>query len=210
MAVNATSPRLDPCTVTDADPVPALFSRCITLIDPKSTENACDMLPDRSPDVTVTRLVPPDPCPVRHLTDVSDSHSVPSHPVCPECAMAVNATSPRLDPCTVTDADPVPALFSRRITLIDPKSTENVCDRLPDRSPTVNTDRRVPRAPWLTMHLTDVSDSHSVASHPVCPSRTVAVNATSPSPAPCTVTDVEPVPALLARRTTLMLPTSTE
>jgi hypothetical protein len=39
--------------------------------------------------------------------------------------MAVNATSPRLDPCTVTDAEPVAALFSRRIMLIDPRSTEN-------------------------------------------------------------------------------------
>ena len=44
-----------------------------------------------------------------HLTDVSDSHSVPSQPVCPSLAIAVYATSPRLAPCTVTDADPVPA-----------------------------------------------------------------------------------------------------
>jgi hypothetical protein len=29
----------------------------------------------------------------------------------------------------------------------------------------------VPRAPCVTRHLTDVSDRHSVASHPVCPSR---------------------------------------
>jgi len=46
--------------------------------------------------------------------------------------MAVNATSPRLDPCTVTEDDPIPALFSRRITLNDFKSIENACDRLPD------------------------------------------------------------------------------
>jgi len=141
MAVNATSPRLDPCTVTDAEPVPALFSRRITLIDPESTEEACDMLPDRSPAVTVTRRVPPAPCPVRHRIDVSDSHSVASHPVCPDRTMAVNATSPRPDPCTVTETVPMPALFSRRITLIDPKSTENACDRLPDRSSAVNTTR---------------------------------------------------------------------
>jgi len=133
MAVYSTSPRFSPCTVTEADPVPALFSRRVTLIDPRSTENACDMLPDRCPVVTVTRRVPAAPCPVKHLTDVSDSHSVPSHPVCPDRIMAVNATSPRLDPCTVTEADPVPALFSRRITLIDDTSIEKTCDMLPDR-----------------------------------------------------------------------------
>jgi len=138
MAVNATSLRLDPCTVNEADPVPALFSRRITLNNPKSIENACDMLPDRSPEVNNIRRLAPAPCPVRHRMDVSDSHSVPSHPVCPDRTMAVNATSPRLDPCTVTAADPVPALFSRRITLSKTKTPEKACDRVPDRSPTVS------------------------------------------------------------------------
>jgi hypothetical protein len=38
-------------------------------------------------------------------------------------------------------------------------------------SATVITSRRVPRAPCVTLHFIDVSDSHSVASHPICPSR---------------------------------------
>jgi hypothetical protein len=45
----------------------------------------------------------------------------------------------------------------------------------------------------LRSHLTDVSYSHSVASHPVCPSRARPVCGTSPMPAPCTVTDAKPV-----------------
>ena len=79
-----------------------------------------------------------------HLTDVSDSHSVPSHPVCPDRTIAVIPTSPRLDPCTVTDADPVPAAFPRCITLNIASRTEYASDMLPPRSPAVITTRRVP------------------------------------------------------------------
>ena len=35
----------------------------------------------------------------------------------------------------------------------------------------VTTACRVPDTPCVTLHLADVSDIHSVASHPVCPSR---------------------------------------
>ncbi len=47
----------------------------------------------------------------------------------------------------------------------------------------------------VTLHLTDVSDSHSVALHPVCSPRARPVYVTSPMPAPCTVIDPDPVPA---------------
>ena len=73
-----------------------------------SNEYAAVPLPDRSPAVITTRRVPRAPCPTMHRTDVSDSHSVPSHPVCPSLIIAVYANSPRLAPCTVTDVDPVP------------------------------------------------------------------------------------------------------
>ena len=165
-------------------------------------------VPDRSPAVIVTRRLPEADRPTRHRTDVSDSHSVPSHPVCPDRTIAVIPTSPRLDPCTVTDADPVPALLSRRIVLMDPTSTEYASDMLPDRSPAVIVTRRVPRPPCPARHRTDVSDSHSVPSHPVCPDRTIAVTAVSPTPAPCTVTDADPVPARLYPSITLITPAS--
>ena len=133
----------------------------------RSKETKEDTDPDRSPAVITTRRVPPDPCPTMHLTDVSDSHSVPSHPVSPVRVIPVYVTSPRLAPCTVTDADPVPARLSRCSVLMLPTSTEYPSDMLPPRSPAVITTRRVPRPPCPTMHLTDVSDSHSVPSHPV-------------------------------------------
>jgi hypothetical protein len=175
-----------------------MLARCITL-RLRSSENASDMLPPSMPDVNVKRRVCWDPCPARHRTDVSDSHSVPSHPVCPIRPSAVNATSPSPAPCTVTDADPVPAEFDRRNTLTLPESKEIATDVLPLRSPAVIIIRRVPRTPWPTRHLIDVSDSHSVPSHPVCPIRPAAVNATSPKPDPCTVTKTDPVPTPLAR-----------
>jgi hypothetical protein len=99
-------------------------------------------------------------------------------------------------PCTVTDVNPVPAPFCRRITLNAPTSTDHPCVLLPPRSPTVITTHLVPCAPCVTLHLTDVSDTHPVASHPVYPPRARPVRVISPMPAPCTVIDAEPVPTL--------------
>ena len=208
--VRAAEPRPDPCTVTDAVPEPPWLARRITLRLPVSSEIASDMLPLRVPAVNVKRRVSPDPCPTRHRTDDSDSHSVPSHPVSPIRPIAVSDTSPSPAPCTVTDADPVPARLPRLIMLVPVMSNEYAPDMLPLPSPAVITTRRVPRAPCPTRHRTDVSDSHSVPSHPVCPIRPIAVSDTSPSPAPCTVTDADPVPARFRCRDTLTLPESND
>ena len=48
---------------------------------------------------------------------------------------------------------------------------DNASVTLPNLCPTVTTTRRVLAIPCPTLHPTDVSDTHSVASHPVCPSR---------------------------------------
>ena len=45
----------------------------------------------------------------------------------------------------------------------------------PSAAPAVTDTRRVPIDPWAIWHLIDVSDSHSVASHPVCPTLVPAV-----------------------------------
>ena len=142
--------------------------------------------------------LPPCPNEAKHRNDVSDSHSVPSHPVCPARTIAVIATSPTPAPCTVTDPDPVPALFLPPVTLILPSSTEYPSDMLPDRSPAVITMCSVDLRPCPTRHRTDVSDSHSVPSHPVSLALAMAVYATRPILPPCTVTDDELVPALFA------------
>jgi len=83
--------------------------------------------------------VPRAPCPTRHLTDVSDSHSVDSHSVRPSLALLVYVTSPIFATWRVMDADPVPAWFTRRIELNDMESNDHACVILPPYSPAVIT-----------------------------------------------------------------------
>ena len=82
-------------------------------------------LPARSPAVMTTRLDPLAPWPIRHLTDVSDSHCDASYPLNPCLDRPVYDTSPMLDPCTVTDVDPVPARLTLRVMLVDPRSDDH-------------------------------------------------------------------------------------
>ena len=111
LCVYPASPMLLPCTVTLADPVPALFVRRITLSPPVSTDHTSVTLPDLDPAVTDTRRLPFKPCITWHRTDVSASQCVASHAECPARMLCVYPASPMLLPCTVTLADPVPALF---------------------------------------------------------------------------------------------------
>jgi hypothetical protein len=109
---------LDPCMVIIVEPVPARLPRILALSQAASVDHADDTLPCPWPTVINTSRVPSVPCPIMHRTDVSDCHSVPSHPVCLWRMFAVYETSPMLDPCTVIDADPVPARLVRRIKRI--------------------------------------------------------------------------------------------
>jgi hypothetical protein len=112
-----------------------------------STDQALLTLPIRCPTVITDRRVPPAPCPSRHLTDVSDAHYVDSHLVLPYQVLCVYVTLPMLAPCTVIEADPVPARFDARTRLTLPASTLQPPDALALRPPTVITTRRVPAAP---------------------------------------------------------------
>ena len=118
-------PMFAPCTVNDDDPVPARLILRIELTLSRSTYHPELALPALSPNVITTRRVPFAPCPIRHLKDVSDSQSVASHLDPPMCALAVYITRPILVPCTVTDADPVPALFALRVMLSPAMSTDH-------------------------------------------------------------------------------------
>ena len=89
---------LAPCTVIEADPVPARFFLGIVLIPVKSTEYAADMLPLFCIAVITVRRVPREPCPTKHRTDVCDLHSVASHLECPNRTMPENLTVPIDEP----------------------------------------------------------------------------------------------------------------
>ena len=136
---------LAPCTVTDADPVPARFCLRITLSPPKSIDQDSVMLSPFSASVIMSLRDPRNPPDTRHLTDVWDFHSVASQPDTPIHPFKVYTIKAMFAPCTVTDADPVPARFCRRERLSDGMSTDQACVTLPFRSPTVITTLRVPR-----------------------------------------------------------------
>ena len=203
---------LAPCNVIDAEPVPARFDPRIRLTLPASKLHNCVTLPpDRCPAVTTARLDPCTPCPTLHLTDVSDTHSVASHPVCPPRARPVYATVPILVPCTVTDTPPLATVLIPCTSLSPATSVDHACVTLPpDRCPAVTTARLDPCTPCPTLHLTDVSDTHSVASHPVCPPRARPVYATVPILVPCTVTDTPPLATVLIPCTSLSPATSVD
>ena len=174
-----------PPSVTTNEPVPARLPLRTALTPGTSHDKPLLTVPPRPPAVITARRVPPAPWPVRHLTAVSDSQSVPSHPECPSRPLAVCLATPRPDPCTVIDAEPVPPPLARRTMLPTDTSSDTAIVKLPPLCPTVITARRVPRTPCPAVHLTAVSDSQSVPSHPECPSRPRAVAAASPSPPPC-------------------------
>ena len=75
--------------------------RIVLILPVASVDQACVRLPCCSPVVTTACLVPSTVAPVRHLTDVSDTHSVPSHPVDPSCDLPVYPAIPMLAPYTV-------------------------------------------------------------------------------------------------------------
>ena len=198
------SSSIEPVTVTISPPAgnrfTVVFIRRTEEIDTRSELSATLIDPALEPRVTKMPRLPAPSLAALHCIDVSDSHSVDSHPVCPARPIAVSDVSPSPDPCTVTDVEPVPATLLRDAPLMLPPSIEYPSVMLPPRSPAVTSAAAVPRVPWPpVMHRTDVSDSHSVPSHPVCPARPMAVSAASPSPVPCTVTDADPVSAPLAR-----------
>jgi hypothetical protein len=194
-SVYVVSPKLVPCTVTLADPVPARFRRVVKLRLGSSIDHASVTVPTRSPAVNIIRRVPLTPCDDRQWTDVSDHHSVDSHAVSMIRIASVYVVIPKLVPCTVTLADPVPARFRPVMMLSAGISIDHASVTVPTRSPAVNIIRRDPRTPWLVRHRTDVSDHHSDASHAVSITRIASVYAVSPKFVPCTVTLADPVPA---------------
>jgi hypothetical protein len=141
---------------------------------------------------------------------VSDSHSVPSHPVRPKRAAPLKLASPIPAPCTVTLADPDTAPFLRFITLPAALSPESISVTLPTACPTLIHALLLPATPWLASPRKDVSDSHTDSSPAVPPCLHPPVCPASPRFAPCIVTRIEPVETPFDRPTTLSTGPDTE
>ena len=109
----------EPKTVRDCNPAVLMFKRLITRSKGReSNENKFVEHPTREEEVTTTEREFDAPRPCKHDKDVSDSHSVPSHPVCPALVMDVIVARPRCAPRTVMEVDPVAGELVRSLTLV--------------------------------------------------------------------------------------------
>ena len=166
--------------VTDADPVGTLFAGLVWDTQSVSREKAWVMLAVSCTAVITNRLVFLYECPTRVASDVSDCQSVASLVVLAvrtELDKDDNANPP---PFNVTEPDPVPPRFERWGKLANGASTDHTLLPLPNRLPAVMMTRRVLFPPKATLHLIDVSDSHSVPSHCVAVTETEEVNPEKP------------------------------
>eukprot|EP00961_Rhodomonas_salina_P283931 3837218-Rhodomonas_salina.2 len=135
---------------------------------PPSYELASLMLPTTDPALNTARMLPPDPTDTWHDTELSDTHSVPSHPVSPIPAPTLYPKTPRPPPLTVTLPCPVVGQrFTTDNPVIDPESYVPASDTVPDTVPAVTTARMLPPSPQPALHATELSDVHAVDSHPV-------------------------------------------
>lgn len=169
------SPKLPPATVTLPDPVEAPFMRISTLPAPDANETAELTLPPLSPTVINARRLPAPPLSTLHCMLVSEDQLEPSHPVTPTAADPVCIVRPILLPCTETVTDPVDPTFLPCNTLPMLASTVSPAVMLPTRAPTLIAAARLPTAPTLPWHSTDVSAAHDDRSQPVPPDLPPAV-----------------------------------
>eukprot|EP00961_Rhodomonas_salina_P108774 1464207-Rhodomonas_salina.1 len=65
-------------------------------------------------------MLPPSPADNLHVTELSDTHPVPSHPVGPAFAPKLDPETPRSAPLTVRLPCPVVAWFARATPVIHP------------------------------------------------------------------------------------------
>ena len=158
-----------------ADPVATRLPLLILLAAPSAAEYPADILPSRSPTVTVKRTVSLNLCPPWPRTDESDSQLVASQELRPVAKVPVADHDPTPEPCNVTLKDPVPAVFAFLDTLNSGLSTDSPAVKLPARTPTVAPTILLPRVPALSRQLNEVSDNHVEPSQEEWPIRVHAV-----------------------------------
>lgn len=134
-----------------------------------AADSTPDTLPVRSPAVTVVCRLPLSDDQPRHRTELSDAHSVASHPVPPCRCPALRSASPNIPPCNVTRAEPVAAPFPLALPLAMLPSKEWVAVMLPALPPTVSLALKLSLTPAATRDIVVVSDAHAVRSHADAP-----------------------------------------
>ena len=110
---------------------------------------------------------------------------------------------PKFPPLKLNVTDPVLAALAMRTLEREPRSYEYASDTVPDSTPDVIMIRRVPPTPALTLQTTQLSDTHTLASHDDAPTRPAVLPSKAPNLDPYTVTLADPVAARLDGRDTL-------
>jgi hypothetical protein len=128
-------------------------------------------------------------------TDVSDSHVLRSHELCPVRPQAEYAVDPRLSPYAVTRAEPVDPVFDIVAVLTSGGPTDKNQVALPTARPTVCDSLALLMTAATARHVAEVSPAQSVDSLDVEPSLARALKISNPSPEPYTVTLDDPVEA---------------
>ena len=136
---------------------------------------------------------------------MSDAHAVASQLVRLVRATPVDDQVPMPPPRTVTLVEPVAARFVLPKALMGCLATETPCVRDPIRAATDIDARQLPLMPLPARLKTDDSDIHVLCSAALAPTRAPTLVDSSPNPAPCTVTLLEPVDATLLRPTMLAI-----
>ena len=179
------APRSLPLTVTLPCPVVPTFTSPTPDTVPASYDPSPVIVLDKSPAVTYVVTLPPTPDPARHTTTLSDSHNVPAHRESPNRTATLYDAVPRSPPLTVTLPCPLLATFPEATVPASSKLKPSVT--VPPASPAVTTTRTLPPRPDPTLHVTELSDTHPVPSHPVCPAPTPTLYPELPMSAPLTV-----------------------
>ena len=136
---------------------------------------------------------------------MSDAHAVASQLVRLVRATPVDDQVPMQPPSTVTLVEPVAARFVLPKALTECFAADSPCVTDPVRTPTDIDARQLPLPLMAAKLRTDVSDSHELCSARLAPTRAPTLVDSSPNPAPCTVTLLEPVDATLLRPTMLAI-----
>ena len=199
-----------------------MFCLWLELRLPSIADSPSVALPVAVPALTDARSEPPTACPPRHLTKVSDVHSVLSHPEGPTRTAVVHDTAPKCDPRIVRLMEPEAGRFhstravatSSAYASSGPRivgmSTVKLSDKQPITPPTDKTIilDRVPPPPRLL--ATAVSDDHCVSSHTLIPELAMPVYPRDPIPAPYIVTLADPVVAPLLPSMSLAIPAASD
>jgi hypothetical protein len=194
-------PKLAPLTLSVTDPVLATLLLNTLDTDAPSYVYTSDSVPARAPLVIEISTLPLTPDPTRQTTSLSDTHTLASQADDPARPAMLMPAPPKPLPNTVTLADPVPARFVGMLTLTTGMSYDTPKLKLPARTPAVTTTTWLCLTPLGPLQSTELSDTHTEASHPLEPTRPAILMKAFPKLAPLTLSVIDPVLATLLLNT---------